>query len=63
MTRIRYHRFDGRIVLISDVPHVSDVNDMGKVLYPCLSNGELINIEGSLLLKRRSKMNHLTSQI
>ena len=59
---IRYHRFDGRIVLISDVPHISDINDMGKVLYPCLSNGELITIEGSLLLKRRPKINHLTSQ-
>jgi len=59
---IRYHRFDGRIVLISDVPHISDIVEVGKVVYPCLSNGELTNIEGSLLLKRRPKTSHITPQ-
>ena len=52
---IRYHRFDGRVALISGAPHVSSVDAVGKVFYPCLANGELINIEGSLLLQRRPK--------
>ena len=57
---IRYHRDNGYIALISGTP---SVDDYGRVVYPCLVDGNLKDIPNTLLLKRRPKIHRYENDV